>query len=317
MKKIIIAACLVGLPLVGMANITINAYAQNDGIAYLYTSDGTTYGNTVFSGGQAVIDTSGLTGAKEYGLAISYMSGQNWYSQIAWGNGNNPYQYKTLGSSSVYTIKDAVTGAVTSRSLGNTSASVTLSANGPVGAYDNDTNELDAQLGVYRSVASEDEAVNGTTITRTWNGDYLGSDWGWTVDDAGYLGFSLITLTNNAGTFNAEFVGEDLTGGLYDLHFLSLDSGTAFDAGSIASNGNDVVFTVNGLNPGAYEDGTPYYVLMDKAWIYDEDDNYSEAYDTGLSLSNPDHYVIPEPSVMALFLVAGSSLLVVRRFAMM
>lgn len=319
MKKIIIAVCLMGLPLVGMAQITINAYAQDGAIAYLYTSDGTTYGTANFSGGVAIIPTSGLTGAKEYGLAISYSPdpepGKSWYSQIAWGDLDDPYQYKTLTDSSVYVVHDAVTGEVGSRLLGTDTASVTLSANGPVGIYDNETNELDAQLSIYRSVACSNEVISGQVMKRTWNGDYLGSDWGWEVSPAGFFGLSKITLTNSADTFHAEYIGTDLGGGVYELQFLNLDSGTAYADGSIVSNGNDVVFTVNGLNPGIYHEDYPYYVVMDRAWIYDEDDNYSEAYDTGMSLTEPDLY-IPEPMLVALLLGPGGGLLVLRRFFM-
>lgn len=312
MKKIIIAACLMGLPLAGMADITVNAYAQDGAIAYLYDTSGAIYGTTTFSGGQATISTAGLLGIKDYGLAMSYMPGQNWYSNIAWANGGGGAQYKTLFSGSTYEIKGAVAGAVTSRSLSGSNASVTFSANGPTGVYDNETNELDAELALYRPVASEAD-FSGSLINRTWTGAGLGGDYGWEVSSAGFLGLSLITLTNSAGTFNAEYVGNDLGGGAYDLYFLSLDKGTAYTDGSIVSAGNDVVFSVDGLGSGSYEDGTPYYLLMDRAWIYDDDGNYSEAYDTGLSLTNPDQYVIPEPTVMALLLVAGSSLLVVRR----
>ncbi len=313
MKKIIIAVCLMGLPLASMADITINAYAQNGAIAYLYDTSGAIYGTTTFLNGQAVIDTSGLAGVNDYGLAMSYMPGQNWYSNIAWANGGGGSQYKTLFNGSVYEIKGAVTGAVTSRSLSGSSASVTFSANGPTGVYDNETNELDAELALYRPVASLAD-MSGSTMSRTWTGAALGSEWGWEVSGAGYLGFSLITLTNTAGTFHAEYAGTDLGGGVYDLYFLSLDKGMAYNDGSIVSNGNDVTFSVDDLGSGSYVDGTPYYVMMDRAWIYDDDGNYSEAYDTGMALSRPDQYVIPEPTVMALLLVAGSSLLVVRRF---
>ena len=317
MKRYIITACLIGLPFAGFADITINAYAQDGAIAYLYDSLGATFGTTTFSGGQAIIDTSGVVNGTEYGMSMSYMPGNNWYSNIAWDDGGGGAQYKKIYASTAYTVQDAITGAITSRSLGGTTASVTYSANGPVGIYDNPTNELDAQLGLYRSAATEDEVINGSIINRTWTGAGLGAGYGWDVSSAGFLGMSLITLTNNTGSFSAQYLADDLGGGEYELSLLSLDKGFAFDDGSIVSNGNDVVFTVNGLGSGSYDDGVPYYVLMDKTWIYDDDGNYSEAYDTGLSLTSPDHYVIPEPAVITLLLAAGGGMLVIRRFAMM
>lgn len=315
-NKVIALACIMGIPFVGFSDVTINAYAQDGAIAYLYDTSGTTYGTTTFSGGQAIISTSGLVGISDYGLAMSYMPGQNWYSNIAWANGGGGSQFKPLFSGSTYEVKGAVTGAVTSRSLVGSNASVTFSANGPTGIYDNETNELDAELVLYRPVASVVD-FSDAPISRTWNGAGLGSEYGWEVSDAGYLGLSLITLTNNTGSFYAEYVGNDLGGGNYDLFFLGLERGTAFLDGSIVSNGNEVVFSVTGLGTGIYDDMTPYYLMMDRAWIYDDDGNYSEAYDTGMSLTTPDHYVIPEPTVMALLAMTGSGMLIVRRFLIM
>ena len=309
MTKIVVGLALL-LPLSGMANVVINAFAEDGGIAYLYDSNGDTYGNTTFSGGSATILTAGLNG--DYGLAISYAPGRAWYSNIAWGT----TQYKTFNQFTGDVTLSALTGSITSRSLDGTKASVTLSSTGNQGAYDNDTNSLDAGLALYRPAQTAAD-MSGTLMNKIWDGATLGAGYGYSVESWDVsAAFSLITITNAAGSFHAEYVADDLGVGKYRIHFLELDKTTSVydpnDPDTITGNGNDVVFEAD-LGDGTFSDMTPYYVLMDDAWMYDDEGNYSETYDLGLSLTNPDHYVIPEPAVLSLILGVGGTLLVVRR----
>ena len=315
MKRMIIAVCLAGLPFAGMADVTVNAFAKNGALAYLYDTDGNVTAPAAFYNGKAIIPTGQLVGHKDYGLAISYDPVENWwYSDIAWvtsGGANVPY--KNLHSGSVYTVDAALTGAVTSHSLSGTTATATLSAQGPTGKYDNDDNALDAQLGLYRPALSQADMDDGDLKTCRWDGDILGSEYGWETNSI-LSGLTLITLTNTAGTFAAEYLGEHLNDDVYDIYLLRMDSGEAYADGSIVSNGNDVVFTVDGLGSGSYDDGVPYYVLMDAAWMYDEDGNYSETKEHCAIMTSPDHYIIPEPAVLSLLLAVSGGMLVARRF---
>ena len=296
------------LPLSGMADVTINAFAQDGGIAYLYDSAGDTFGDTTFSGGVATIPTAGLNG--DYGIAISYAPGQAWYSHVRWGTN----QYKTINGTTTESLT-ALTGSITSRSLSGSAASVTLSSTGNQGAYDNENNELDAGLALYRPAITAADAA-GTIMSKKWDGSTLGAGYGYTT--AAYGGYSLITITNTVGSFDAQYVADDLGGETYNIHFLELDKTTSVwtdPNGTITSTGNDVTFGAQ-LGDGNYTDKTPYYVLMGDAWMYDDGGNYSETYDMGLSLTNPDYYVIPEPAVLSLMLGLGGALFATRRIFM-
>ena len=310
MKRLmaVLAAAAVVIPMSGMADVVINAYAQDGATAYLYDADGNTYGNTTFSSGQAVIATAGLA-TGDYGLAMAYRPGAQWFSQIGWG----VEQFTTLSDGASYVIQDAITGEITTRSVSGTTGSVTLEANGPIGNYDNDTNLLNAQLSLYRPVYNDAE-MSLAHITNTWDAATLGGGFGYTVEPmaGSSLGLSLITLTNNSG-FYAEYAGMDNGGESYDLYFRTLDTATAFEDGLITAGANSVTFTVDTLGDGLFDLNVPYYLNMDAAWIYDSDGNYSEAYDLGVSLTNPDVMVIPEPAVASLIGLVGVAGLMIRR----
>ena len=302
-----LAAATVIFPMTGVADITINAYAQDGAIAYLYNAAGTTFGTTTFSSGQAVISTAGISSGN-YGIAMSYKPGATWFSQIGWGVN----QFAAVDSSTTYVIQDAITGEITARSLSGTTAQVTLQANGPIGSYDNETNLLNAQLSLYRPVYNDAE-MSLSHITNAWDAATLELGFGYNVApmDGSSLGLSLITVTNNSG-FYAEYAGRSSGGENYDLYFRTLDTATAFENGLITPNGNEVAFTVDSLGDGLFDMNVPYYVNMDAAWIYDADGNYSEAYDTGVVLTRPD-VMIPEPAVASLIGLVGVSAFMIRR----
>ena len=303
----IVAGLALLLPLSGIADVTINAFAQDGGIVYLYDSAGDTFGNTTFFGGSATISTAGLNG--DYGIAFSYNSDRTWNSNVRWG----VEQYKTIDGSTPDVSLTALTGAITTRSLVGTAASVTLSSTGNQGMYDNDTNELDAELILYRPVQTGLD-MSGTIMNTTWSGTSLGAGYGYTTQPWSEDGsLSLIAITKTDGSFYAEYVADDLGSDQYSIYFLPLDKTTSvWTDGTITTNGNDVTFGAQ-LGDGNYAELTPYYVLMGDTWMYDDDGNYSETYDAGLSLTRPDHYVIPEPAVLPLMLSMVGLLTVARR----
>jgi hypothetical protein len=216
-----------------------------------------------------------------------------------------------------------LTGEITSRSftstVGSRSLSMTLEANGAVSDYNNGLNALDANILVYRPSKTLAELAASTSIEKVWDsltllGPYTYSSVAWGS------GYDLITLNSN-GNFYADYLGKNLGGGAYELSFAAAidPGGSSYDTGSIVDNGDgSVTFTSDAFaNTDALANLTPYYVAMEAAWMWDDNDNYSQMpRDDGLVLTSPDFYAIPEPAVIVLLLGSGGGLLVIRRFFM-
>jgi hypothetical protein len=125
----------------------------------------------------------------------------------------------------------------------------------------------------------------------------------------------MITMTKN-GDFYANFLGLDQGGGVYDLYFAAAfdPGGSSYDTGTIVDDGDDVIFTSAITSTDPLATFTPYYAMMEAAWMYDLEDNYSQMMsDDGLILTNPDYYAIPEPAVIVLLMGSGGMLIGINR----
>lgn len=305
------------LPMAGLADITVNAAAQSTGYAYIYDTAGSIIRSANFVGGVATIDTDDSLAYGQYGLAMVYEGGSPWISNIGYGASS---AYKTFGAGHAETF-NSITGQITSRGFSATSTTVRLNANGDQSIYNNFANEISAYIGVYRPSATLSEVGASNVKLKTVDLATLGGTYGYTaVPWAEQDWYTLITVTDSAGDFSAEYLGRAQGGDTYELRFTELVGGDVLDGnGSVqASSATDLNFTLNS-GVAATDDGTPYYVMMDKAWMYDDTEanngNYSETYDSGVVLTSPDHYVIPEPAVLALVMGGGGLLLVGRRIS--
>jgi hypothetical protein len=324
MKKTawIVAGLAISLPVVGLADVLVTADAPNSGYAVMFELGGGEVARTYFNSGYAEIATAGLSQTTKYGVSVVYDENDStaWNSSIYWDDvGLDYWRYVGIGSAANNAVT-ALAGKITNREYTSSSVSVTLSANGPIGRFDNEDNAMDAALGFYRPGSGLGE-LGSVSATKLWDSAGLSGvpgNFGYTTAALGG-DFSTITLTKD-GDFYADYLASSiddnanpLAAGVYNLQFVDLVSGIAFDDGSIVSNGNDVVFTVDGTI-GTLGDLTPYYVMLDQAWMYDDAGNSTTIDEYGLSLTNPDYYAIPEPAAIILLLGAGGGLLAVRRF---
>lgn len=305
------------LPIAGMANIVVTAAAQDTGFAYIYDSDisSPTY-QTIFSqadfvNGFASIPTATIPTA-QYGIAMSYDDSGKWISNIApAGDADKVYNPGAVDTAT------AVTGSVTDRSFTSTTTSLTLNSNGSQHIYNAPAftgPEIGATMGLYRPALVSADA----DVTKSWNSGNieLGFDYDVTAVDAYYDIITLHNMTTGAADFTAQYLAHEVSAGsgIYNLFFEELAYGlAAYD--EITGSGDDLVLTL-ASGAVATDDATPYYVIMDQAYMYDSvafDADYSAMLDGGLSLTNPEHYVIPEPATLMLIMGAGSGLLVIRR----
>lgn len=332
MKKAIIAACLMGLPVIGLADITINAYATVGGIASLYDASGTVVKTGVFSStgptGMATttISTAGLNG--NYGISVQYDPNQNWRSYLAWSDGaasptynDTQGYYDGISPDLEYTV---LSGAITGRAYNEDTGamSVVLTGNGLLSTYTpvSSQYELDADISLYRP-ATYGDLIGGTLITKRWSSAGASN----VEINPGSFGFSEITMTNDDGSQYSYIGTEDaLSPGSYDIEFFrSIEAEPALDSGSVLGvigDDNSVEFISVGATP-EYEDFVPYYVMTEDdagIWLYTDEEGPNGTVsvirdDAGLVLSNPD-YVIPEPAVLMLVMGGGGLLLIGRRF---
>lgn len=305
------------LPMAGLADITVTAAGQTSGYAYIYNNTtGAIAGQANFNASGVAVIPTGSIAAAQYGVGVTYDSTEKWVSNVAIANAHPTFM--TAGYSASVT---AITGAISTRSFTSTSTSVTLSAAHNQAQYNTPDYDLNAGLSLLRP-ATTSAAI---ATTRTWNPANINlATHGYTIQaGAGDGGLDLITITNmlsGVDYFVATYLGAETTAGsgIYNLGFEQLASGDTETAGTVSGTGNDVTFTINS-GSATTDDATPYYVIMDYAYMYDGPDgnaSYSEMYDGGLDITNPDYYVVPEPSVIILLCGGGVAMLGIRRIFM-
>lgn len=336
MKKLIIAGCLLLVPIIGSGSIVVNAPAQDGGWAYLYNPDnGSVYDQQQFSGGTATLDTTGLTpGSSKYAVDMTYDAAKVWKSRVYWEQSPNNYAVGDVWNGANKTIT-AVTGEITSRSYvtnsGARQLSVTYNATtgGAVDLQDlnDDISSLDAYLRVYRPTTLAE--MYSPDMVKTWNPDDLPTGYTLVVSDTADAAYKQLTIWANAGSFYAEFVGQT-NGSLYDVGYAAFDDPgdtaywTTFDLNGSdngVSNNLDgsVTFTAQSASTDALENFVPYYVYMDYSQVFDDFTDPASlirGFDGGDgtdALVSYEYYAIPEPGVIVIMLGSAGLLFGWRR----
>lgn len=327
MKKItgMVLGVLALLPLAAWASVTVTANAYDTGVAVLYNPDnGAVIDQVYFGSGTAVLSTDSLSDNDKYAVTMN-LAGGNARTDIYWDTGSAAVSgYTTFNSASPNTAVTALAGTTGPRGYTINGTSRTLSvnfrANGDLTGYNDNYGpdadvvyEPDANLLVYRPSTSAE-----LTADYTQQSDFskFTGYFNYSASPLGATGYDLITVTHYNDSFYAEYVGTDMGGGVYDLLFTVFDDpgGSAYNTGLVTSEADgSLTFSAESTAMPALEDYTPYYVMMEGAWMYDEAGNYSLNGDA-ISVTNPDYYnpVVPEPGVLSLML-AGFGLMVAFR----
>ena len=334
-------ALLVCIPLCSLADITINAPAQNGGWAILYNpNDASVYNQVQFSGGIATLDTTGIVGfTTPWAIDLTYDSGKQWQSRVYWKNGATYSPVQTGWSAGASMTITSVVGQVVNRTydvsnMAKRTMSVryqaAMSGVLTLDMLNNNTHQLDANLRVFRP-AQDNIADFGASVSakKSWDPATLGGPFSWSVTGtAPNSGLDIIEITNGSD-FLANYLGSwNTANNAYDLYFTVADDpgDTAYwstynndgnsELGVVTESNGDVTFTATSIGALTLQTGVPYYVQMDRSMNFDDGttpNSLTSGFDANIVLTNPDHYVIPEPAVITLILGGACSLLIGRR----
>lgn len=300
-------------------SITITAPSSDGALAIMYNpTDGSIYAQAEFTGGVATINAGAVANGSSFAVKVTSNSGGSWSSDVYWDGGDNKNYLVRSWNSSTSWNAEVLTGEITSRSYntdgGTRSVSFTLQAASDLSIYDNDNNALDAEFSIYRPSTTADDLYN-SVMTRIWNPNSLESGFNYTVTDSVDY-FKAIHVESDDGSFSADYIAEE-SGSNYELLFSVFEqpAGSVYETGMISFNMDGTVATFTADLPGteALLDGIPYYLTVDGVGIWDDNWNYSTVLDSGLNLTSPDYYAVPEPASVLLIAFASAFIIFWRR----